>query len=168
MSASQSQLVMAIYPNTRGFAYVVFEGPLVPVDWGVSDVRGKRRNTTCIRRIGILLKRYAPDVVILRGGYDLLVKRGRRLNRLVGAIEQLVAKTGISSIQLTRAQIKGAFVHLRPPTRYAIVNSIARYIPDFQSYVPPVRKIWQREDRWMGLFDAAALAFTFYRSLQTP
>jgi len=37
-------LVLSIYPNTRGFAFVLFEGPLSPFDWGVKEVRGRGKH----------------------------------------------------------------------------------------------------------------------------
>ena len=51
-----------------------------------------------------------------------------------------------------------------PLSRYMIVEAIARNIPAFEQYVPLRRKIWQSEDRRMGLFDAAAMVLTFYQS----
>jgi hypothetical protein len=34
----------------------------------------------------------------------------------------------------------------------------------FAPYAPPIRKIWNGEDRRMGLFDAIALALAFYKN----
>ena len=56
---------------------------------------------------------------------------------------------------------------VRPPENKstAIAETIAKRIPMFASYVPPIRKIWNGEDRRMGLFDAAALALAFYKNI---
>ena len=35
-------------------------------------------------------------------------------------------------------------------------------------YLPPIRKIWKSEDSRMGLFDAAALALTFFHQRRDP
>jgi hypothetical protein len=67
-------------------------------------------------------------------------------------------------VQFSRQQLRQSFEFLGSPTRYAIVEAIAKHIPLFEPYVPPVRKIWKTEDRRMGLFDAAALALAFYRT----
>lgn len=155
---------MAVYPNTRGFAYVVFEGPTAPIDWGVSDIREKPRNGICLRRLSNLLKLHAPEMLILRGGFKRLAARGRRLQSLVDAIEALARSSSIATVQFTREHIRQTFAHLESPTRHAIVAEIARLIPDMEAYLPVARKLWQREDRRMGLFDAAALAVTFYQT----
>jgi hypothetical protein len=39
MKRQRYSFVMAIYPNTRGFAFVLFEGPLSPVDWQAVEIR---------------------------------------------------------------------------------------------------------------------------------
>jgi hypothetical protein len=48
-------------------------------------------------------------------------------------------------------------------TRYAIVEEIVRFMPDFEANVRLVGNIWKQEDRRIGLFDAVALALGFYR-----
>ena len=157
MNRRRPDLVMAIFPNARGFGYAVFEG-MLPVDWGVSDVPGVNRNETCLRRITALLERYNPDVLLLR---DALGTRGRRVAELIETIAAMPRKTGSVCLQVSRAQVKDAFGCLRRPTRQAIAYVIAERIPFFKPLVPPARKIWNSEDRRMGLFDAAALALTY-------
>ena len=41
MKIRRGALVMGLFPNARGFAFVVFEGPLSPVDWGISEMQRK-------------------------------------------------------------------------------------------------------------------------------
>lgn len=162
MSDGPYTLVMAIYPSTRGFAYALFEGVLAPVDWGISELRGERRNETCLDRIAALLKRYAPDILVLRGGDERLKRGGRRAQVLIEEIEVLAKAAGIATVQLSRDQVRRAFAFLAEPTRYAIIKTIVHYLPELEAYVPAVRKIWQREHPRMVLFDAMALALTFY------
>ncbi len=152
---------MAVFPNARGFAYVTFESPLSPVDWGMTDLSGKRKNQKRLRRLTAILDRCGPDVLVLRDvSYE---PRARYLPQLVRQIEQMAARRGIVTVRVSREQIQEAFAHLEAPTRYAVVCAIAKNIPMFEPFVPPARKIWKGEDRRMGLFDAAALALTFYR-----
>jgi|SRR5690348_15036174 hypothetical protein len=49
-------------------------------------------------------------------------------------------------------------------TTYCIARAqfIASHIPVFQPLLPPPRKIWNSEDARMSIFDAAALALTFF------
>jgi len=48
--------------------------------------------------------------------------------------------------------------------RRSLALVIAQHIPAFERYLPPPRKPWMSEDARMGLFDAAALALTFFQS----
>jgi hypothetical protein len=49
-------------------------------------------------------------------------------------------------------------------TRQAIAEVIAKHIPAFEQYVPPVRKPWIGENFRMGIFDAAGLALTYFHT----
>lgn len=161
MSLSRSKLIMAVYPNARGFAYVVFDGPLSPVDWGISDLRGAEKKEACVRRVDKLLKVLSPDVLALRdpAGLD---RRCGRLCMLIPMIEGAAKDRGIATTRVSRREIQRTFAFLGSPTRSTIVQTIAKHIPIFDRYVPPQRKIWQSEDRRMGLFDAVALAQAYY------
>lgn len=156
-------IVMSIFPNWHGFAYVVFEGGAL-LDWGMSDVRRPGKNRVCLERISRLLDRYEPDVLVLRDTSNLIIPRDRRLRALIEAIQELAAAKPLKTVHVSRGQIQDAFDRLETPTRAAIIQTIAERIPSFEWFVPPIRKIWESEDRRMGLFDAAALALTFLQS----
>ncbi|HTV29046.1 MAG TPA: hypothetical protein VMF32_14770 [Xanthobacteraceae bacterium] len=83
----------------------------------------------------------------------------------IDAIGTLAEGKGIQTYTVSRTEIQRAFTHLGSPTRYTIAGSIAKQIPTFAPLMPPARKIWNGEDRRRGLFDAAALALTFFGSL---
>ena len=157
MSRQDYALILAFYPNARGFSYALFEGPLSLVDWGMCDIRGRRKTPICLRRLSFLLDQYQPDAVVIRQ-----ISQGR-LATLSKIITELVKSRRIVIATVSRDRIRKAFAHLGSPTRYAIVQAIAKQIPVLAPYVPPVRKIWYGEDRRMGLFDAAAMALTFYQ-----
>lgn len=160
MKAERDRVILAFYPNARGFAHVVFEGPLSPVDWGISDVpRRKGRLDTYARRLSVLIGRYRPDLVVLREGSGGGENSGTRA--WVKTAKALAGSGGIPTVTLSRVKIREAFAYLEPPTRYAIAKAIAREIPIFSALLPPVRKIWNGEDRRMGLFDAASLALSY-------
>jgi hypothetical protein len=155
---------MSVFPNARGIAHVVFEGPSSPVDWGICDPRGDRRKHQAIRLIATRIERYSPDILILRDREGNQPRRIWRYAALVDALEKLAKRKGILIAHYSRDEVRQSFGSLGSPTRYAIVQAIAKQIPTFETYVPPIRKIWKAEDRRMGMFDAAALALTFYRT----
>jgi hypothetical protein len=160
MTSRRLDIIMAAFPHARGLAYVVFEQPLDPIDWGMSDIYGSGKNQRCIRRLSAVIERCRPDVLVLR---DVQGQRKRRLPNLVSAIETLAAAKGVRTVSISRAKVRQAFADLGSPTRFALVAVIAKQIPAFAPLAPPKRKIWNGEDRRMGLFDAAALALTFLR-----
>ena len=69
MYTQPSDLVLSLYPSTRGFGYVLFEGPLSPFDWGVKEIRGAAKNRRILKFLESLLDRYKP------GLYYSMVKR---------------------------------------------------------------------------------------------
>jgi hypothetical protein len=156
MKANRVELVLAVYPNARGFAFVLFEGPDALVDWGMSDIPAKGKREGCLRRVRLLLEKYQPDLLILRE------KGHSRHAALFSQILQLATNKGIPALASSRQQVRQAFPMIGRATRYAIVTAVVQRFPVLKSYAPGRRKIWNSEDRRMGLFDAAALALTFF------
>jgi hypothetical protein len=159
MKGAADQLVLSFYPNARGFAYVIFEGPRYPVDWGTADIRRKYKAVRSIRRLLFLIDHYRPDTLVIREmrevsrqshvvDYDRVVVNARR--------------RGIRVVKISRARVKSTFAVIRAWTRYAIAEVIAHRFPMFAPLLPPPRKIWNGEDRRMGLFDAAAQALVYF------
>lgn len=157
-------LVLAIYPSARGFAFVVFEGPLSPVDWSVREVRGRHKNQRCLVGIAAVLERYQPDVLVLQDMSPNGTRRAHRLRELNGGIGELGEDRGIPVYAYSRAQVRDAFEPFGLANKHSIAEAIAKHIPAFDRYLPPLRKPWMSEDARMGLFDAAALALTFFHS----
>ena len=58
-------LVLAIYPTNHGFAFVLFEGSLSPIDWGIARRDGHDKNSRCLKLIAALFLRYGRQ-----GGLD--------------------------------------------------------------------------------------------------
>jgi hypothetical protein len=155
-------LVLAIYPTNRGFAFVLFEGPLSPIDWGIARRDGHDKNCRCLKLIAALFLRYVPDVLILQDTSPGGTRRSPRIASLNVAISELAERPSIPVHAYSRTRVRLAFSHLGSPTKYAIAEAIAKHIPAFERHLPPPRKRWMAEDSRMGIFDAAALALTFF------
>lgn len=154
------ELVLAIYPNTRGLAFVLFEGPLAPVDWGVREVRGGRKNESCLQHVRALLDRYHPDALVLQDTSESGA-RSHRIRVLNSAIAECADRLGLRIATCSRTQVRQSFGYA---TKHEIAVAIARHVPVFERYLPPKRKPWTSEDARMGLFDAAALGISFFRA----
>jgi Holliday junction resolvasome RuvABC endonuclease subunit len=157
-------LVMAVYPSTRGFAFVIFEGPLSPVDWNVREIRGRHKNQRCLVGVAAELQRYRPDALVLQDMSPSGTRRAYRLRNLNVGIVELADDQGVPVFAYSRAQVRKAFEPFGLVNKHSIAEAIAKNIPAFDRYLPPLRKPWMSEDARMGLFDAVALALTFFHS----
>jgi Holliday junction resolvasome RuvABC endonuclease subunit len=155
--------VLAFYLNTRGFAFVLFEGPLAPVDWSVREMRGPRKHARCLAKIVTILDQYLPDVLVLQDTSAQGTPRARRIVKLNEAVAALAEARGLPVYLYSREEVWEAFGSFGVTNKQALAEIIAKHIPAFERYVPPPRKPWKSEDARMGIFDAAALALTFFQ-----
>ena len=153
--------ILAIHPTTTGFGWALFEGPLAPVDWGVVTVQ-KDRNKHCLARIQELLERLAPTEIVLEQFEGNSARRSNRIRRLYRSIIQLADTFGIRPRVFARELIGQVFATVGARTRYEIAAAIAGRLDAFSHKLPPKRKIWLPDDKRMGLFNAVALAITFF------
>lgn len=162
MKLRRYTFVLAIFLTTRGFAFTLFEGPQAPVDWGVSEKRGLFKNDRCLKSATEILERYRPDYLVLQDTTCNGTRRTHRIAELNALILERAEALSIPVATYSRADIRAFFAENGIPTKEGIADAIAKHIPFFERYVPPTRKPWMSEDARMGLFDAAALALTFF------
>jgi Holliday junction resolvasome RuvABC endonuclease subunit len=155
--------VLAIYLNTRGFGFVLFEGHLSPVDWGVKELRGPGKHRRSLAGIVTILDRYLPAVLVIQNTSLNGTTRAGRITKLNAAVAEIAEGRGILVHAYSRADVQRAFAYLGVPNKQSLAEMIANHIPAFERYVPPPRKPWMSEDTRMGIFDAAALALTFFQ-----
>jgi hypothetical protein len=164
MSPRHDVLVLAVYLSARGFAFVIFERPESPVDWGIKEMRRKDKNERCITAIGQIIDRYRPGVLVLQDTSLHGTRRVHRIRRLNLAITKLAETLAVKVITFARRQVMQAFANVEVGTKRQLAEAIAIHIPEFERYLPPVRKPWMSEDSRMSLFEAAALARAFFQS----
>jgi hypothetical protein len=161
-------VVAAIYLNSRGFAFVLFEGPLAPRDWGAVEARGKDKRVRLLARIDGLLSRYKPDVLVLQDTSHNGTHRPHRIRHLNEAVAETGERYGLQVLSFSRVEVREHFAYLGSVTKDTIAAAIAKHIPAFERFLPPPRKLWKSEDARMGIFDAAALALTFFQANGQP
>lgn len=159
-----SDLVLSIYPNSRGFGFVLNEGPLSPFDWGVKEIRGPAKNRQMLRFIESLLDRYTPVVLVLEDWTDDAFPRIDRIIELYESILMLAKRKLITVVRIPMKKIREYFAYRNALTKYEIALHIAKIIPAFSYQIPPVRKIWRSEDARQGLYDAAAIGLAYFGS----
>lgn len=155
-------LVLAMYPFSRGLAFTLFESPLSPVDWAVKDIRGHSRRSHILDVTKSLIDRYRPDVLILPGQRTKLGRRSEKTRRLDRVIEACAVTEAVECHHYSREAIRACFQKTGAITRYQIAQTIAAHVPALSHHLPSLKKLWQSEDRRMGLFDAASLALTHF------
>ena len=156
-------LVLALYMTTRDFAHVLFEGPLSPIDWGVKEVPGPKKSERCLESIVHLVRTHRPDVLVIEDYIDPQSHRSRRIRRLNASIQRWAEEHRLEIHRYSRTQVRETFEKFGALTKDQIAEAIAKYIPALEHRRPPIRRPWMSEDSRMGLFDATALAFAFYR-----
>jgi len=162
MNARHKQgLVLAIHPTSRGFGWALFENPLAPVDWGLTRVTAKR-SARLLARFEKLLNRYEPKVVVFEEFHDHLARRAKRIQELCRQMIVLANHRGIYTPIYNRETIRDCFASSSVRTRHDIALSISKQIEVFRRRLPRERRRWDSEDVRQSLFDAVALALTYF------
>lgn len=158
---AKQKLVLAVDPATRGIGFALFEGPRQPIDWGVKDAKVDK-NAQGLLRIQRLMDFYHPDVIVVEDYAGEGSRRSTRVQQLIKDIKRLAQTKGIKTYSYSRSAIRKTFAQSGAKTKYEIAKKIAEWLPTFAQRLPPVRKPWMSEDYRMSIFDAVALALTFY------
>lgn len=161
-STSPQSFVLAIYPTSHGFAFVLFEGPQAPFDWGVKGIRGKRKNAKTVDEVNALIERYHPETLVIEHTGTGQVRRAARIKRLYRMLRHLAAVAQVDVRRIDRSDIRACFASVGAVTKYEIAKAIATEIPAFAHRLPRVRRLWMSEDPRQSLFDAAALGLAYY------
>jgi hypothetical protein len=154
-------LVLAVHPTSRGFGWVLFEKPLTPVDWGLASVKAKR-STRSLARFERLLDRYKPKAVVFEAFDEHPARRAKRIQELCRQMIALAAGRGMDTPIYSRATVRESFESSGARTRHDIALSISEQIEVFRRRLPRERKRWDSEDARQSLFDAVALALTYF------
>src|SRR5262249_52228223 len=120
-----NELVLAIYPQSSGFAFALFKGWDAPLDFGAYEVRGAEKNARCLKRVESLLALYSPDALVLQhmSKSDNRAPRIQQLNRNIAELGKgydLVVNT------YRRTELRECFArHFDAATKQRIAEAIA-------------------------------------------
>jgi Holliday junction resolvasome RuvABC endonuclease subunit len=155
-----SQRVLAIDPTSQGFGFVVLESPTMVVDWGMPVIRLGHQEKT-LARIMALIKQYGPNILAIEEPKDS--RRCARIQTLLEATSEIKVR-GLKIRRFPAKRVKKIFRAFGAQTKYEIAHTIALQLPELTSRLPRFRKPWMSEDRRTSIFDAAALALTYFHS----
>jgi hypothetical protein len=154
--------VLALRPYRRGLAFIAFENPLSPIDWGMKEIRGGKWNARCVAAVRSLIERHHPGVLTIPTPTP--AERGSRTERLLALIANHAVGESLEIHRYSQSDVRRCFARVGAVTRYEIAQAIASQVHALSHRLPPVRNAWQRVDTRMYLFEAAALAMTYYGS----
>jgi Holliday junction resolvasome RuvABC endonuclease subunit len=153
--------VLAIAPCVQGIGFVVFNGSKMPIDWGVKWVRGEK-NAIGLAKMSALVDCYQPDVLVIEDCQGEGSHRAKRIENLLDEIATLARRHRTKVIRYSRNQMRQRFATEGAVTKHQIATVITKAFPEFAPRLPPARKIWLPEHANMSLFDAVALALTYF------
>ncbi len=155
--------VIALDPTSHGFGFVVFEGGTRLVDWGHAHAR-PCTNEKCLEMVAKLFAYYFPRLVVMEDWDSKESRRGARVRKLFTQIVEFTEASHAKVTRFSQKDIQRAFSTDGSPTKYEIAQMIALEFPELSFRLPPPRKIWMSEDERMSIFDAVALALTFFQT----
>jgi hypothetical protein len=149
--------MLAVYPNTNGFGYVILSDKGEILDYGITAVR-PIKNEKCIERIMVLVRYFKPKILIMED-YEGSIK-SKRVQELTKKIcEEL--NENLVIFKFTREQVRDTFELFGARNKYEISQKISEVYPQFKAKLPDKRKPWEPENYYQGLFDAMALVLTY-------
>lgn len=163
-STLHNGLVLAVHPTTRGFGWVLFENAHTPAAWSIVHAR-RGRDDYSLLRFKRLLDRYEPRVFILESFEDDGTARSARIQALCRAMTKEAKARSLHTPVYDRDAIRLAFGRYGASTRLEIAKAITESIGDFAHRLPSRRRFGVCEDIRQSLFDAAALAITYFTAM---
>lgn len=164
----QENPILAVYPFSRGFAFVLFEGPESPYDWGVREIKEKHRNVRSLEAVKALIDRYRPEAMVIEDTHERRYRRSSRIRKLYRMLAHLAATEFVELYRFPQQAVKRHFDGIGASTKYEIARAVSQQIPAFAHRLPRVRKAWMSADPRQSLFDAAALGLTYYGTRGVP
>ncbi len=155
--------VLAVAPFVSGVAYVLFNGPWLPIDWGIKWIRSDK-NAVGVKKVAGLIQKYQPDILVFEDHTGPGSRRAKRIETLLDDIREIAKTEKIEPRRYSRGQIRDVFSAYGAVTKYDIAKAIAEQYRDFAPKLPGPRKIWLPEHPNMSIFDAASLALTYFTS----
>lgn len=155
---TNKKLILSVHPTAKGLGFSVFDSPQNLIDWGYSDIRINKRERT-LKRLKSLIDLYQPDTIVLEDTRTPSFRRLSRIKKVITAITTTAIKQGIPVYHYSQEQIHQAFGRKNKDDR---AKNITEVLPELAPSLPPKRRLWDRQHPQMQMFDAVALALTYF------
>ncbi|MEM6819888.1 MAG: hypothetical protein AAF578_13980 [Pseudomonadota bacterium] len=146
--------------DKHGIGYAIFEDPDTPIDWGTKqptqDVQELKE-----RSVEALISFYEPDVLVLQQAESM--KSRKRANELIVTLKSLANLKSVAVVQYNWEEVQDTFDILAGVRKkFAIAKKITDWRPELTARQPEYRRPWDTKAFAMGMFEAFALAITYY------
>jgi len=158
---TRREIVLAIYPSSRGFGWIALEGPFAVVESGLHQAT-KDKNAGCVRALDRLIRRIKPSALVLEAFDKRSSVRSGRIRRLCLSFVTLAADRGLELAVYTRDEVRAAFASVEAYTRDETAEAVAKALPAIAHRLPKKRGAGDSEDKRLSVFNAAAVALTHY------
>lgn len=161
-------LLLCLYPFSRGYAFVLFEGPGMPCDWGIKEVKEKHRNVKMMESVKNLIEKYHPEVLVIESSIPGRYRRSARIKKFYQLLPRYALSEHIDLHRISMPMVKRHFAERGAKTKHDIARLIGQELSLFAHRLPRVRKAWMGPDPRQSLFDAASLGIFFYKTRGVP
>ena len=152
--------ILAIEMCPARFGFVVFDGPVALIDWGVRNFssRGGLRE-----KISALVTLHAPTRIVIRCRHSASEEARARTRVAAAAARDEMRRQRVEIENVRTKEVSDFFLsrhHCR--TKHQTATKIADWFVELSSKLPAERKKWQSEPYAIAVFDAAATAITYF------
>lgn len=140
---------------------MVFENGDLAMDWGVVEVRNNKLREG-LQKARTLMHMAGPGVLVMEDQDHASSRRCERVKQLLDRLGVLGKEEGIRVKRYSRDDVLRAFGKRGAECKEDIAEKIAEVVPELSQVLPPHRREWHRERYTMPIFDAAALALTYF------
>jgi hypothetical protein len=142
--------------RASSFAFLLIENGTV-LDSGIRKCELPEFHNCLSHQFDRILLTYKPSVAIISSSAGVNSKK-RVIRR---KLRSAAVKRAVDLIAVKRPIIKHYFARYNAVTKYEVAQAVADIFPDLIWKLPPKRRVWQREDSRMSIFDAAAAVITY-------
>jgi len=153
--------VLSVYPNTKGYAYALMQGPLTILEKKMVSI-SPVDNTRIIKDVEALLDEYKPKALILEDDKCKYSRKRGRAKQLLRSLAQTAQKKKYKVHTYSREEIRFVFNIWNAKTKYEIAEVIAKNIKSFRMLLYPKPKYTDSQKYLEALFDAVSLGITHY------
>lgn len=156
-------VVMALFLHSRGFSIAILEDALTVVNaYNVVLHSYPICNRTILKKVKEKMKFYLPEVVILEDAEGFGSRKGKRVVKMISKIEKYAKSQKLKVRKYSRNDIRFVFNAFNAHSKYEIAKIITENIKHLPVSLPEKRKSHMPEHYSMNIFDAIALAITYY------